>query len=114
MQILQWNVGKRRSSQLSLLNDEETNNFDLLLIREPYRFTPTVVPTHTYWEAVLPTTFTRTARQPYNFRSIIYINKRTRGRRIPMDSSDLVAIRLTSNGTAMLVIAVYIEQGQTA
>ena len=39
LQILQWNVGKRPEAQLSLLNDTETNQFDFLLLLEPYRFT---------------------------------------------------------------------------
>src|SRR5271155_5439498 len=93
LQVLQWNVGKRREAQLSLLNDQETNSFDFLLLAEPYRFTlkgqsrPTV-PQHHYWEAVLPTTFVQTAYQPFNFRSMIYINKRFKYQQIPIPCAD--------------------------
>jgi hypothetical protein len=72
LQILQWNVGKRREAQLSLLNDQHTNQFDFLLLAEPFRFTlagqnqPTVLKHH-YWEAVLPTKWVQTAYQPFNF-----------------------------------------------
>lgn len=99
LQILQWNVGKRREAQLSLLNNWETNDFDFLLLAEPFRFTlkgqnqPTV-PQHHYWEAVLPTKWVCTAYQPFNFRSMIYVNKRFKFQQIPIPSSDLTAVTI--------------------
>lgn len=53
LQTLQWNVGKGREAQLSLLNDQRTNDIDVLLLQEPYKHTPSgqgrpVVPQHHY------------------------------------------------------------------
>src|SRR5277367_1636315 len=117
LQVLQWNVGKRREAQLSLLNDQQTNDYDFLLIAEPFRFTPKgqskpIVPQHHYWEAVLPTKWVRTAYQPFNFRSMIYVNKRFKYQQVPIPSSDLTAI-LVKNQDPLLIISAYIEYNQT-
>ena len=114
LQVLQWNVGKRREAQLSLLNDQQTNDFDLLLLAEPYCFTPKghqspLVPQHHYWEAVLPTHFVQTAYQPFNFRSMIYISKRFKYQQIPIPNADLVAIQITQGQDTLLIVLAYIE-----
>ena len=113
LQVMQWNVGKRRAAHLSLLNDKETDKFDLLLLSEPFRFTPQdgtkpLYPKHHAWEAVIPTTFTRTTHQPFNFRSMIYINKRFKYRVIPTESSDLTAVTIRHGEDTMLIISVYV------
>ena len=119
LQILQWNVGKRREAQLSLLNDQQTNNFDFLLLAEPFRFTlegqnqPTV-PQHHYWEAVLPTKWVRTAYQPFNFRSMIYVNKRFKFQQMPIPSSDLTAVLIKQNQESLLIISAYVEYNQNS
>jgi ribonuclease HI/exonuclease III len=115
LQVLQWNVGKRRESQLSLLNDKRTNEFDILLLQEPFRFTPTgqhypIVLKHFYWEAILPTQFVATTYQPFNFRSMIYINKRLQAKQIPIDSADLTAVSITQGEDTIIVVSVYIER----
>src|SRR5271168_3130390 len=117
LQILQWNVGKRPEAQLSLLNDTETNQFDFLLLSEPYRFTlkgqsKPSVPQHHYWEAVLPTSFIQTAYQPFNFRSMIYVNKRSKFQQIPIPSPDLTAVTTTQGQDTLLIISAYIEHNR--
>lgn len=115
LEILQWNAGKRREAQLSLLNDQRTNKFDFLLLSEPYRFTPRgnqhpVVPQHQYWEAVLPSQFTETAHQRFNFRSMIYVNRRVKYRQIPIPCSDLTAVTMKHGPDRILLISAYIER----
>jgi ribonuclease HI/exonuclease III len=117
-QILQWNVGKKRETQLSLLNDQRTNNFDIILVQEPHKFTPDgqqypIVIKHHYWEAVLPSKFTPAFNQPYNFRSMIYINKRLQTRQIVIDSSDLTAVLLKHKHDTFLILSVYVQGQQS-
>jgi len=118
LRILEWNVGKRRAAQHSLLNYEETNNFDMLLLAEPYRFyldnqiTPKVIQHH-YWEAAIPTQFNKTAYQKDNFRSMIYINKRLQYRQIPIENADLTAVTIKRGQTTILVVAVYAVYSRT-
>ena len=119
LQVLQWNVGKRHEAQLSLLNDQKTNDYDFLLLAEPFRFTPKGqsrprVPQHHYWEAVLPTTFTETIYQPFNFQSMIYINKRFKYQQIPIPDSDLTAVTVTHRQDTLLIVSAYIEYHQNA
>lgn len=112
LQVMHWNVGKRRAAHLSLLNDKETDRFDLLLLSEPFRFTPhngtkPLYPKHHAWEAVIPTIFKQTTHQRFNFRSMIYINKRFKYRVIPTESSDLTAVTIQHGEDTMLIISVY-------
>lgn len=98
---------------MSLLNDKETNKFDLLLLSEPFRFTPKdgtkpLYPKHHAWEAVTPTTFTPTTHQRFNFRSMIYINKRLKYKAIPTKCSDLTVITIQHGNDTMVVISVYV------
>ena len=112
LQVLEWNVGKQRAAQHSLLNDKRTNDFDLLLLAEPYRFIPEgqtnpVAPQHHYWEAVIPSHFNKTVYGKNNFRSMIYINKRLSFRQIPVESADLTAVTIRRGQTTVLVVSVY-------
>src|SRR4030081_519948 len=112
LKILEWNVGKGREAQHSLLNDEETNQFDLLLLSEPYKFIPKnqenpIAPQHHYWETVIPTNFTRTSYDKNNFRSMIYVNKRIPFKQIPIPHADLTAVTIKRGETIYLVVSVY-------
>src|SRR4030088_755616 len=112
LKILEWNVGKGREAQHSLLNDEETNQFDLLLLSEPYRFIPKnqenpIAPQHHYWEIVIPTKFSKTSYDKNNFRSMIYVNKRIPFKQIPIPHTDLIAVTIKRGETIYLVVSVY-------
>ncbi|MGH2507601.1 MAG: endonuclease/exonuclease/phosphatase family protein, partial [Ktedonobacteraceae bacterium] len=118
LRVLQWNVGKRRAAQLSLLNDEETNDFDLLLLTEPYRFTPEghsrpLVTQHHQWSAVLPTMFVTALYQPFNFRSMIYVNKRIQARQIAVESADITAVSIKVREDVYLIVSVYVPRIRT-
>ena len=111
LQIMQWNVGKRREAQLSLLNDKGTMDFDVLLLQEPHSFTPRqqdkpVTATHHYWNSVLPTCFLPGAHGQ-RFRSMIYVNKRLSYQRIPIESGDLTAVVLKRGEDRILCISAY-------
>jgi hypothetical protein len=112
LKILEWNVGKRKEAQLSLLNDEETNDFDLLLLSEPYSFTPRnqknpIALQHHYWETVIPSEYNKTVYGKNNFRSMIYVNKRIPYRQIPIQHADLTAITIRRGRTTYLMVSVY-------
>ena len=114
LRILQWNVGKRREPQLSLLNDRNTQLYAVLLIQEPNNFTPKdqdtpIVPSHHYWEPILPHTRILGAYGK-RFRSMIYVQKRESFQQIEVDSPDLTAVVLKRGSLRILCISAYTAQ----
>ena len=118
LHIIQWNVGKRRESQLSLLNDMGTKDTDIILLQEPSSFTPRqqedpVVATHHYWNSVIPTQLIEGTRSQ-RFRSMIYINKRLPYQQIPIESSDLTAVAIRRGTERFLCVSAYIPYQKNA
>jgi exonuclease III len=111
-QVLQLNVGKRETVQLSLLNDESLQNFSVLAISEPYSWrnqetnaleiTPTQ---HQNWTRMIPTT-QRKAR--WAIRSMLWIRKDLEARQIVVDSADLTAAVVHLLDRSVLMVSVYV------
>ena len=98
--ILQANLRKTRETQLSLLNDEELQNFGLLLIQEPhcYRTEEGIITApqhHAYWTPYTPTTDNPTGYWP--FRSMIWAHLDLTVKQVPVPMSDVTAL-LTRTG----------------
>ncbi|KAH6691834.1 hypothetical protein BKA61DRAFT_499948 [Leptodontidium sp. MPI-SDFR-AT-0119] len=94
--ILQANVGRRREAQLSILNDSSTQDFELMMITEPNIMDidgEPVVHQHAHWTIVRPS-LTRDDSVIHSFRSLIYVNKKTEFRQVPIPSPDIVAVLL--------------------
>lgn len=108
-QILHYNVGKRRQVQGSLLNDKELEQYDVLVVLEPYIYPYTDTekprtPQHVNWTAITPTTVRTDGHIRHSFRAMLYVNKRTRAQQVAVDSPDIAATAIeTEEGTVLLV-----------
>src|ERR1035438_4113445 len=113
-QVLQLNVGKRERVQLSLLNDENLENFSVLAISEPHSWrdgeTVVVAPMgHHNWVKFLPTAQNTVGR--WAIRSMLWIRKDLEAVQITVDSSDITAAVVQLPNRAVLVASVYVPRG---
>jgi ribonuclease HI len=114
--ILQANVGRRRQAQLSILNDSSTQDFELIMITEPNIMDidgKPVVHQHAHWTIVKPTLI-RDDSVIHSFRSLIYLNRKTRFRQVSIPSPDIAAGLLTTATQHILVISVYVPRDPSA
>ena len=115
-QILQLNVGKREMVQLSLLNDDNLKDFSVLAISEPYSWRAdngtVVIPIqHHNWTKMIPTAF-HDGRWP--IRSMLWIRSDLEARQIAVDSADITAATLSLPDRSILIVSVYVPQGDLA
>src|SRR5271163_1154279 len=117
-QILQLNVAKREMVQLSLLNDDNLEDFSVLAISEPYSWradennTTVVIPSqHHNWTKMIPTAF-HDGRWP--IRSMLWIRKDLEARQIVVDSADITAALLGLPDRSILIFSVYVPQSDPA
>lgn len=108
LRILQLNVGKQKETQWSLLNDTDTARFDVLVVAEPYIFTlsgesKARVTSHHQWEAITPTVQRKEGHVRHSFRAMLWLNKNTQGQAIPIQSSDIAAVLIRSQGVPVLI-----------
>ena len=111
LRICQLNVGKSLDSQSELLNSISPQDYDLILIQEPYldRFKNSRATPH--WSVVYPTRHLHdnSARS----RAIILVNKNLSTNAwspIDNDSPDIVALQLTANIGQVFIFNVYNDQ----
>jgi hypothetical protein len=111
-QMLQLNVGKREMVQLSLLNDDNLQDFSALAISEPYAWrnkesnaTITIPAQHHNWTKMIPTT-QRDSRWP--IRSMLWIRKDLEAMQIPVDSADITAAVLQLPERSVLLTSIYV------
>ena len=110
--ILQANVGRRREVQLSLLNDDSIQDFELILITEPNIMDidgKPVVHQYAQWAIIKPT-LVRDDTVIHSFRSLIYINKKAQFRQVSIPSSDITAGILKTATQRILVASVYVPR----
>ena len=111
LRIIQLNVHKRDTVQLSLMNDKEIRDFGVVAISEPYaRIIENTVVTspmgHHNWTRMIPTE-RREARWP--IRSMLWIRSDIDAEQIPVPSADLTAAVLQLPDRAVMVVSVYVE-----
>jgi len=112
LKILHYNIGKRKQVQWSMLNDEGLKDMDAIATVEPYIFEDieTKQPTcgtHRHWQIFLPTSQRPDGMTRHKYRAAIWIRAGARGRAIPIDSHDMVAVQLTAQGTEYVIITAY-------
>ena len=84
LQILQYNVAKKREIMDSILNDKDTQEYALLLLQEPCRTYKQTIPLlHHSWTALEPTHLTENPP-----RAAIYVNNK----KIPPTSIEQISI----------------------
>jgi hypothetical protein len=107
LRILQLNTMKSRPVMEALINDQKTNDIDILLIQEPPVTAFATHVNHSRWRCYQPTCSNDTARK----RSLMYIHHRiptSTIRQIPCNSPDVAAMRVSINETQILIFSVYI------
>ena len=91
----------------ALINDLDTQNLDILAIQEPSITTYRTYVNHSAWYLYKPTYHDEGTRK----RSLLYINKRlstSSHRQIHCDHPDVVAVKIWTANTQMLIFSVYI------
>jgi hypothetical protein len=112
VQIMHLNVGKRRTVQHSLLNDEALKDYAALAVLEPYIYQhpqtgePTISPDR-HWQIFTPTARRQDGHTRHAFRAALWIAKRVRAIQIPVDSYDTAAVLLKLQDRNLLVVASY-------
>jgi ribonuclease HI len=106
------NVGKQRTVQYGLLNDEALQDYTALAVLEPYIYQhpqtgePTISPDR-HWQVFTPTTRRPDGHTRHAFRAAIWVTKRCRAIQIPVDSYDTAAVLLCLQNRNLLVAASY-------
>src|SRR4051812_42685184 len=116
IRICQANVGRRRGAHLSILNDESIQDVKLIMITEPYIANIDGYPIthqHAHWTALKPT-LTRQDTVSHSFRSLVYVNRKTRFRQINIPSSNIVAGILETATQTILLVSVYVPRDASA
>ena len=108
LKILQLNIMKSRAGMEALVNDQATQDLDVLLIQEPSITSYQTYVNHRLWYTYQP------IHQDDNFRkrSLIYVNKRistSAHRQIACNHPDVTAIKIWNGERQILVFSVYIE-----
>jgi hypothetical protein len=112
VQIMHLNVGKRRTVQYGLLNDEVLKDYAALAVLEPYIYQhpqtgePTISPDR-HWQIFTPTSRRQDGHARHAFRAALWVTKRCRTVQIPVDSYDTVAVLLRLQDRALLITASY-------
>jgi hypothetical protein len=106
------NVGKQRTVQHGLLNDEALQDYTALAVLEPYIYQhpQTGEPTISldrHWQIFTPTARRLDGHARHAFRAALWITKRCRATQIPVDSYDTVAVLLRLQDRNLLVVASY-------
>ena len=107
LRLLQLNVMKSGPRMEALINDWQTQNLDILAIQEPSITTYRTHVNHSAWYLYRSTHID----QDIPRRSLLYINKRistSSHRQLHCDHLDIVAVKLWTIDTQMLIFSVYI------
>ena len=109
-------MGRRRAAQLSVLNDLSLREYAALMITEPNIMEiegAAVVHQHQQWTVVKPT-LVRQDSVIHSFRSLLYVNKKTRFQQVHIPSSDIVAGLVITDNQQLLVTSVYVPRDPSA
>jgi hypothetical protein len=91
----------------ALINDHQSQNLDVLLIREPSTTTYQTHANHSAWRLYRPTIEADAAR----FRGLVYVNRKistSSHRQIPCNNPDLANIKIWSADSQILLFSVYL------
>lgn len=108
LKILQLNIMKSRAGMEALINDQATQDLDVLLIQEPSITSYQTYVNHRLWHTYQPTHQDDNIRK----RSLIYVNKRistSAHRQIACNHPDVTAIKIWNGKRQILVFSVYTE-----
>lgn len=113
--VLQANLRKSTETQMSLLNDDQLQDFDLLMIQEPHcrqnEGRAIVAPIHhNYWTQYHPTVTDSGGQWP--FRSMIWARNGLRIRQLNAPSADVTALLIETDEHEILAASVYIPARQ--
>jgi hypothetical protein len=106
------NVGKQRTVQHGLLNDETPKGYVAPAILEPYVYEqpeteePTISPDQ-HWQIFTLTIRRQDGHIRHAFRAALWVTKRVRSIQIPVDSYDTAAVLLKLQHRNLLVVASY-------
>ena len=113
LQVLQLNVGKRETTQLSLLNDDSLQDFSVLAISEPYSWrtndnSVVVTPVrHYHWTKITPTLL-HSGRWP--IRSMFWIRSDLEVLQVPVNSADVTAVVLRLPDRSIFIASIYVPK----
>ena len=108
LRVLQLNIMKLRAGMEALINDPQTKNLDILLIREP---SVTAYRTHVnrrLWQLYQPTYTEEGTRK----RSLLDVHKRistSAHRQIHCNSPDVTVVKIWTDEIQILVFSIYIS-----
>ncbi|KIW24850.1 uncharacterized protein PV07_10538 [Cladophialophora immunda] len=108
LKILQLNIMKSRAGVEALINDQATQDLDVLVIQEPSITTYQTYVNHRLWYTYQPTNLDGHIRK----RSLIYVNKKastSAHRQIACNHPDVTAIKIRNERRQILAFSVYIE-----
>jgi hypothetical protein len=107
LRIWQQNLNRSKIAQLEMLETADPNEWDILLLQEPYLDKVELTRASTHWNVIYPPT--KTADNHNTIRSVILLNANiplgsATCESIPIPSSDITALRLlTQNGWISLI-----------
>jgi hypothetical protein len=116
LRVLQANLQKSPEVQHNLLNDSDLRLHSLLLIQEPHCHSSYDHPFVTeqfsrHWDLYYPSLASE-FRYPY--RSVIWAKKRLKMKQIPIPSSDITAVQVTTSECTILAFSVYIPHDSSS
>ncbi|OBZ69760.1 RNA-directed DNA polymerase from mobile element jockey [Grifola frondosa] len=109
LRIWQQNLNKSLDAQLDLLHTATPNDFDLLLLQEPYLDHLNLTRANHHWTVVYPA---RHLDSDSRTRSVILVSRKlSTGAWVPISipSSDLTAITITTASTPVHIFNAYVE-----
>jgi hypothetical protein len=109
---MRLNVGKRRTVQCGLLNEEALKDYTALSILEPYIYrhpqtNEPAISQDRHWQIFTPTTRRQDGHARHAFRAGLWTTKRGRATQIPVDNYDTVAVLLRLQNRTLLIAASY-------
>lgn len=112
LNILHYNVGRRKHVQWSIFNDTGLQNFTALAILELYIYEDPDegeprTHQHCQWYAMTPSKHRAGVRTRHVFRAMLYFNVGIHARQIPVDNPDIVAATIGLRGKTVLIAAIY-------
>ncbi|OBZ77095.1 putative RNA-directed DNA polymerase from transposon X-element [Grifola frondosa] len=109
LRIWQQNLNKSLDAQLDLLHAADPDDYDLLLLQEPYLDHINLTRANHHWSVVYPTCHHDNAARTHSV--ILVSRKLSTGAWIPISipSPDLTAITISTNSTPVHIFNAYIE-----
>jgi hypothetical protein len=112
LNILLYNVGRRKHAQWSIFNDPGLQDFTALAILGPHIYEDPDerkprTDQHGQWYAMIPSKHRAEVRTRHVFRAMLYFNISMHARQIPVDNSDIVAAIIALGAKTDLIIAIY-------